>query len=86
MPGGPHVDVLKVAHHGSALQDPGLVHDASAPLALISVGAGNPYGHPAPSTVALLRASGAVVRRTDQDGDIAVVSSAGHLAAVSRRP
>jgi competence protein ComEC len=86
VPGGPHVDVLKVAHHGSALQDPGLVRDAAAPLALISVGAGNPYGHPAPSTLSLLRGLGATVRRTDQDGDIAVVSRSGHLSAVSRQP
>jgi competence protein ComEC len=86
VPGGPHVDVLKVAHHGSALQDPGLVHDAGARLALISVGAGNPYGHPAPSTVNLLRATGATVRRTDQDGDIAVVSTGGRLSALTRPP
>jgi competence protein ComEC len=83
--GGPAVDVIKVAHHGSALQDPGLVRDANARLALISVGAGNTYGHPAPSTVDLLRATGARVLRTDQVGDIAVLSSHGHLAAVTGR-
>jgi competence protein ComEC len=84
--GGPRVDVLKVAHHGSALQDPGLVQDAGAPLALVSVGAGNVYGHPAPSTLRLLKQTGAVVRRTDQDGDIAVISRNGRVSVVTHPP
>ena len=43
------VDVLKVAHHGS--DDAGLgrlLDDDGSGLAVISVGAGNPFGHPAP--------------------------------------
>ena len=71
------VDVLKVAHHGSAYQDPELIRRVAPRLALISVGAGNSYGHPAPSTVAALRAGGAVVLRTDRDGALAVVGSGG---------
>jgi competence protein ComEC len=86
LPAGPAVDVLKVAHHGSALQDPGLVQDVSARLALVSVGAGNTYGHPAASTLALLRGTGATVRRTDQDGDIAVISHDGRLSVLTRPP
>lgn len=66
------VDVLKVAHHGSAYQDPELMRRVAPRLALISCGADNPYGHPAPSTVAALRAMGAVVLRTDLDGALAV--------------
>ncbi|MFF3482053.1 ComEC/Rec2 family competence protein [Streptomyces sp. NPDC002701] len=66
------VDVLKVAHHGSAYQDPELIRRAAPRLALISCGAGNPYGHPAPSTVAALEAGGAQVLRTDVDGAVAV--------------
>lgn len=50
------VDVLKVAHHGSAYQDPGLVRLAAPRLALISTGEDNTYGHPAPATVDALRA------------------------------
>ncbi|MEU6841272.1 ComEC/Rec2 family competence protein [Streptomyces sp. NPDC046716] len=68
------VDVLKVAHHGSAYQDPGLLRRVAPRLALISAGAGNPYGHPAPRTMAALRAQGTAVLRTDLDGAIAVVS------------
>ncbi|MFD8735625.1 ComEC/Rec2 family competence protein [Streptomyces sp. NPDC059618] len=36
------VDVLKVAHHGSAYQDPGLIRRVAPRLALISVGRDNP--------------------------------------------
>jgi len=61
------VDVMKVSHHGSA--DPGLpaVLERLRPrIAGIEVGAGNPYGHPAPSTLAAL-AHVPVVVRTDRD-------------------
>ncbi|MEU5568482.1 ComEC/Rec2 family competence protein [Streptomyces coeruleorubidus] len=73
------VDVLKVAHHGSAYQDPGLMDRAAPRLALISCGADNSYGHPAPGTVAALRAGGAAVLRTDRDGALAVVGGGGEL-------
>ncbi|WP_228395873.1 ComEC/Rec2 family competence protein [Streptomyces sp. RB17] len=71
------VDVLKVAHHGSAYQDPELIRLAAPRVALISVGADNPYGHPAPATVAALRAGGALVLRTDRDGELAVGGTGG---------
>ncbi|MEU6804362.1 ComEC/Rec2 family competence protein, partial [Streptomyces neyagawaensis] len=73
------VDVVKVAHHGSAYQDPTLIRATAPRLALISVGADNPYGHPAPSTVAALRGGGATVLRTDEDGAIAVAGTAEEL-------
>ncbi|MEU9186028.1 ComEC/Rec2 family competence protein [Streptomyces sp. NPDC048484] len=73
------VDVLKVAHHGSAYQDPDLIRRAAPRLALISTGAGNPYGHPAPSTVTALEAGGAQVLRTDVDGAVTVGGGDDHL-------
>lgn len=73
----PPVDVLKVAHHGSAYQDPELLRRAAPRVALLSVGRDNPYGHPAPSTLAALRARGAAVLRTDRDGAVAVVGGGG---------
>ncbi|WP_286256679.1 ComEC/Rec2 family competence protein [Streptomyces graminofaciens] len=73
------VDVVKVAHHGSAYQDPDLIRAMAPRLALISVGSDNPYGHPAPGTVAALRAQGATVLRTDEDGAIAVAGTAREL-------
>ncbi|MFF9115702.1 ComEC/Rec2 family competence protein [Streptomyces massasporeus] len=73
------VDVLKVAHHGSAYQDSGLIRRAAPRLALISCGERNSYGHPAPGTVAALRAGGAAVLRTDRDGALAVAGGGGEL-------
>jgi competence protein ComEC len=71
--GLPAIDVLKVAHHGSATATSAALLAAARPaLALISVGADNDYGHPAPSTVERIRAAGARVMRTDLDGSIAV--------------
>nr|WP_028806506.1 ComEC/Rec2 family competence protein [Streptomyces sp. 303MFCol5.2] len=78
------VDVLKVAHHGSAYQDPDLIRAVAPRLALISCGADNPYGHPAPSTVAALRAGGAAVLRTDRDGALAVVTGTDGELRVAR--
>ncbi|PKW07749.1 competence protein ComEC [Streptomyces sp. 1222.5] len=71
------VDVLKVAHHGSAYQEPELMRLAAPRVALVSAGADNPYGHPAPSTLAALRSGGAVVLRTDRDGALAVTRARG---------
>jgi competence protein ComEC len=64
--GGPRFDVLKVAHHGSATATTSTFLDRVDPaIAIISAGWGNPYGHPAPDTVARLESSGAQVYRTD---------------------
>jgi competence protein ComEC len=71
----PPVDVLKVAHHGSAYQDPVLLRRVAPRLALISCGENNQYGHPSARTVAELRAGGAAVLRTDRDGALAVTGS-----------
>jgi competence protein ComEC len=81
--GGVRADVLKVAHHGSARQDPDLVRGSGARLALISVGLDNDYGHPAPSLLALLRDARMQVARTDRDGDVAVVVDDGLRVATS---
>jgi len=69
-----HVDVVKVSHHGSAYQDLALIDLLHPKIAIISVGVGNPYGHPAPSTLAALTGRGIKVYRTDQDGAISVGS------------
>ena len=67
------VDALKVAHHGSedtALE--GLLDRTVPRVAVISVGDDNPYGHPAPPTVATLDEHGVPVLRTDRDGDVEI--------------
>jgi competence protein ComEC len=69
----PHVDVLVVAHHGSADPAlPALLRRVRPRLAVISVGAHNAYGHPATSTLVALAAAGVPVERTDRDGEVSV--------------
>jgi competence protein ComEC len=69
----PHVDLLKVAHHGSKTATTQAFVDATRPaVAVASAGTGNPYGHPAKSTLERLEASGARVLRTDLDGTVVV--------------
>ncbi|MDT8914576.1 ComEC/Rec2 family competence protein [Amycolatopsis sp. PS_44_ISF1] len=66
-------DVLKVPHHGSRFSLPGFLSAAAPRAALVSVGAGNSYGHPSQSTMDVLKTLGALVTRTDVDGDTAVL-------------
>lgn len=73
------VDIYKLCHHGSRYQDEGLMKALSAQIALISVGAKNPYGHPAKESIDALTRLGTQVFRTDKDGAIAVTASAHHL-------
>ena len=73
------VDIYKLCHHGSKYQDEGLMKALSAQIALISVGAKNPYGHPAKESIDSLTRLGTQVFRTDTDGAIAVTASAHHL-------
>ena len=80
---GLRVDVLKVPHHGSRYQDVAFLQSLGARLAVISVGADNDYGHPAPETVSALESTGARVLRTDRDGSVAVVEREGRLVAVT---
>jgi competence protein ComEC len=72
----PEVEILKVAHHGSAdAALPALLSRVRPQVAVISVGAGNDYGHPAPSTLGTLEAApGLRVLRTDEDGRVTVES------------
>jgi competence protein ComEC len=74
------VDVLKVAHHGSA--DPGLpalLARIKPRIAAIEVGRGNRYGHPAPSTLAALKAAVPTVVRTDRDGTARLHAAGGRM-------
>jgi competence protein ComEC len=66
----PEVEALKVAHHGSADEGlPALLERTDPEFAAIEVGRANSYGHPAPSTLAALRAVDHVYR-TDIDGTV----------------
>jgi competence protein ComEC len=82
-PDAVRADVLKVAHHGSSYQDPGLLDAVRPRIALVSVGADNPYGHPSLPVLKHLMDDGVRVLRTDLEGDIAAVSTSDGLAVVT---
>lgn len=66
-------DLLKVGHHGSAgSSSEGFITAVSPEYAVISAGADNEYGHPAPSVLQRLKYSR--IFRTDRDGTIHAVS------------
>jgi competence protein ComEC len=65
--------VLKVAHHGSAgASTAPLLARLRPSVAVVSAGAANPFGHPAPATLARLHDIGAEVWRTDREGEVTV--------------
>lgn len=81
------IEVLKVPHHGSAngLTEEAL-HAWAPRVAVVSVGRGNDFGHPAPSTMSLLEASGAEVYRTDECGDVTIETDGSALRVRGARP
>lgn len=69
---GLEADVLKVPHHGGGTSLEEFLIAARARVAIVSVGQGNDYGHPVPAIIAILRAAGMDVVRTDESGDVTV--------------
>ncbi len=68
------IEVLKVPHHGSKTgMTKEFVQWLHPKLAVISVGK-NSYGHPSFDAMQLLKDVGSQIKRTDQEGDIEVVS------------
>ena len=69
----PELDVLIVGHHGSSgSTGETLLAETKPKVAVISVGANNPYRHPSDATLARLEAYGCQVRRTDLEGTIII--------------
>ncbi len=67
--------VLKVGHHGSRTSSSAAFLTAIKPeVAIISVGAGNSYGHPTGEALGRLQTVGAKVYRTDQAGTVTVTT------------
>jgi len=67
------IRILKVGHHGSrSSTSASLVKVLRPHIAVVSVGAGNLFGHPAPAVLDRLAAVGTVVFRTDRDGAVAI--------------
>jgi len=77
-----HVDVVKVAHHGSPTSSsPDFVTATHPEVAVISCGVANAFGFPSAAVVDRWRAAGASVERTDVAGAITVtISATGRLA------
>jgi competence protein ComEC len=70
-----HVDVLKVAHHGSRTSStPGLLDLLHPTFAVVSAGRFNSYRHPHPDVIERLTAGGTRIVRTDRDGLITFYS------------
>ena len=67
-------DILKVSHHGArSSSSPQFLTRLCPRWAVVSVGEGNRYGHPAPETLARLDAAGTEILRTDRLGAIRFV-------------
>lgn len=68
-------DVLKVGHHGSTnANDREFLKSVSPQYAVIPVGADNKFGHPHYRTIYYLKQLGAQILRTDEQGDIILIS------------
>lgn len=76
-------DILKVPHHGSKTTSAAFLFAVEPSVALVSVGADNRYGHPAPQTLAAL--DGALILRTDLHGRVTVTSDGKRLSVRKER-
>lgn len=66
-------DVMKLGHHGSKTSSTIPFVEAVQPrLGVISVGAGNSYGHPSPETLETFANGGIPLVRTDREGTFVV--------------
>jgi len=82
----PDVEAMKVSHHGS--KDPALpdvLRRLKPQIAGIEVGESNTYGHPAPATLAALRAAGVDTHRTDLEGTVKLTVNGGGLQVEAER-
>jgi len=80
------LDVLKVPHHGSktGMTEGFLQWLGTVDTAIISVGK-NMYGHPAPETITQLNKRNIQVKRTDQEGDIEIISDGKNWSVVASK-
>ena len=81
----PHVDVVKVAHHGSADQSSTFYSQLKPSIGLFSVGQDNEYDHPRQETLTLLTEMGVLIPRTDEDGLILISPETSGLSVWTER-
>jgi len=73
-------DVLKVGHHGSKTSTSAeFLENVLPDIAVISCGEDNSYGHPHEIVLKNLEEFGIKILRTDQDGDIKIISNGNYL-------
>ncbi len=82
---GGHVDVLKVAHHGgSSSASEAFLKAFSPEISVISVGAGNDYGHPSHQTLGRLQRYSRIYR-TDLNGTITLTTDGRDMCVQTER-
>jgi competence protein ComEC len=80
-------DILKVGHHGSATSSSYLFLSKVLPaISIISVGAGNDYGHPTQQTLTALEDIGSTIYRTDTSGNIMVTTDGQSYSISTEKP
>lgn len=76
-------DILKIGHHGSKTSSSReFIEKVSPEIAVISVGKNNRYGHPHQEVLDVLENYGIDILRTDQDGDIKIISDGATIKIV----
>ena len=78
--------VLKLGHHGSRTStNEAWLRAVQPQLGIISVGAGNSYGHPHPEVLAALNQLGIQFLRTDEHGTITITSDGAQLHVTTQK-
>jgi len=74
-------DILKISHHGSKTStSEEFLKEVSPEIAVISVGKNNSYNHPHQEVLEVLSKYGINVLRTDEQGDIKIISDGKNYA------
>jgi competence protein ComEC len=82
-----HANILQVPHHGSQTSTlPAFVQRVAPQVGVISLGAGNPHGHPHPRVLQVLAQQQVQVFRTDYHGAVTITSDGTQYRVVPFRP
>lgn len=78
--------VVKISHHGSTTgTNQRLIDVVSPETAVISVGRGNPYGHPHREVIELLKKNNIRTYRTDRDGTVIILSDGSNYSVIREK-